>query len=114
MINKFKLSNNKWKKKLFQFNKYIYDIFFTQPICQFIYSFTILGTTIKFQIFDYSDFYNSGPFNIHKKPKQFMQAIVGYAIISDKELGLDTFIEQNRGDLFIIIIENTTGDKKRF
>ena len=35
-------------------------------------------------------------------------------MMSDEELGLDTFIERNDGDLFITITEDATGKKKRF
>ena len=89
------------------------DVFFTQPTRRFIYGFTILGTTMELWVFDRSGPYSSGPLDIHEKPKQFIQAIAGYAMMTDEELGLDTFIKRDGEDLFITITEDATGEKKR-
>ena len=64
-------------------------------------------------MFDRSGPYSSGEFDIHKEPEQFIRAITGYAMMSDEELGLDTFVERDGGDLFITITEDATRDEKR-
>ena len=64
-------------------------------------------------MFDRSGPYSSGPFDIHEKPEQFIRAIAGYTMMSDEELGLDTFVERDGGDLSITVTEDATGDEKR-
>ncbi|MCJ1242411.1 hypothetical protein MMC14_010419 [Varicellaria rhodocarpa] len=113
VIGELRASNSDWKTKLLQLGRYMRDVFFTQPTRRFIHGFTILGTTMELWVFDRSGPYSSGPFDIHEEPEQFIQAIAGYAMMSDEELGLDTFVERDGGDLFITITEDATGEKKR-
>lgn len=65
-------------------------------------------------MFDRSGPYSSGSFDIHKEPKKFIQAITGYATMSDNELGLDMFIEKG-GDTgpFITIDKDVTGKENK-
>ncbi|MCJ1237182.1 hypothetical protein MMC14_005167 [Varicellaria rhodocarpa] len=114
VIGELRASNSDWKTKLLQLGRYMRDIFYTQPTRRFVHGFTILGTTMELWVFDRSGPYSSGPFDIHEEPEQFIRAIAGYAMMSDEELGLDTFIERNGGDLFITITEDATGKEKRF
>jgi hypothetical protein len=114
VIGELRASNSDWKTKLLQLSRYVRDVFFTQPTRRFVHGFTILGTTMELWVFDRSGPYVSGPFNIHEKTEQFIRAIVGYAMMSDEELGLDTFVERDEGNLFITITEDATGDEKRF
>ena len=90
------------------------DVFTAQPTRRFIHGFFLHGTTIELWVFDRSDPYSSGEFDIHEEPEQFIRAVAGYAMMSDEELGLDTFVERNGGDLFITITEDATGKEKRF
>ena len=113
VIGELKLSNKEWKQKLLQLSRYMRDVFSTQPTRRFIHGFTILGITMELWVFDRSGPYSSGPFNIHKEPERFIRTIAGYAMMSDEELGLDTFIERDGGNLFITIAEDTTRDEKR-
>lgn len=46
-------------------------------------------------IFDRSGPYSSGPFDIHDEPEKFARALVGYATMSDDDMGLDTFVERD-------------------
>lgn len=85
-----------------------------QPTRRFIHGFFLHGTTIELWVFDRSGPYSSGEFDIHEEPEQFIRAVAGYAMMSDEELGLDTFVERNGGDLFITITEDATGKEKRF
>ena len=65
-------------------------------------------------MFNCSDLYSSDAFNIHKKFKQFIQTIADYTMMNDEELNLNTFIEQNKEDEFIIISEDVTKKNKKF
>jgi len=49
-------------------------------------------------MFDRSNFYSSIVFDIYKKSKRFICTIATYAMMSDEELSLDTFIERDNND----------------
>ncbi|OBT65100.1 hypothetical protein VE03_05283 [Pseudogymnoascus sp. 23342-1-I1] len=44
------------------------------------------------EVFDRSGPYSSEKFDIHKEPERFIQVIAGYALMTDAELGLNTYI----------------------
>jgi hypothetical protein len=46
-------------------------------------------------VFDRSGPYGPGPFDIHDEPERFIQVIAGYTMMSEDELGLDTFTERD-------------------
>ncbi|KAF2228683.1 hypothetical protein EV356DRAFT_497848 [Viridothelium virens] len=46
-------------------------------------------------VFDRSGAYGPEAFDVTADPGRFIRAIAGYALMSDEELGLDTFIERN-------------------
>ncbi len=89
------------------------DMFTAQLTRRFIHGFFLSGTTMELWVFDRSGPYSSGEFDIHKEPEQFIRAIVGYAMMSDEGLGLDTFVERDGEDRFITIIEDVTGKERR-
>lgn len=88
------------------------DAFTAQLTRRFIHGFFFHGITIKLWVFDRSGFYNLNEFDIYEKPEQFIRVIAGYAIISDKKLGLNTFVKRNK-DLFIIITKNINEKEKK-
>ena len=53
-------------------------------------------------MFDRSGLYNSEKFDIHKEPEQFIRVIAGYKLMTDAELGLNTFIKHNGSSKYII------------
>jgi len=57
---------------------------------------------MRLWVFDRSGPYNSEKFNIHKEPERFVKVLAGYAIMSDAELGLNTFIKRDRNGKYII------------
>lgn len=65
-------------------------------------------------VFDRSGPYSSGEFDIHREPEIFINAIGGYAMMSNEELVLDTFIEHNGEDQHIPFTDDTTREKKEF
>lgn len=64
-------------------------------------------------MFNYSRPYSSGEFSIYKEPKQFIRTLAGYAIISNKELGLDIFVESDGNNRFITVTEDVTRNDRR-
>ena len=64
-------------------------------------------------VFDRSGPYSSTAFDIHKEPECFICTIAAYIMMSDEELGLDTFIEQDDGDRFITVVEDAMGKERR-
>lgn len=113
VIGELRVSNNDWKRKLLQLGRYMRDVFSIQPTRRFVHGFTLLGTTMELWVFDRSGPYSSGPFDIHEEPEQFIRAIAGYAMMSDEELGLDTFVERIGGDRFITIMEDATAKETK-
>ena len=64
-------------------------------------------------VFDRSGPYSSTAFDIHEEPERFIRMIAAYVMMSDEELGLDTFIERDDGDRFITVMEDATGKERR-
>ena len=102
-----------FKSLLLQLGRYMRDVFSVQPTRRFIHGFFLHGTTMELWVFDRSGLYSSGEFDIHKEPEQFVRVIAGYAMMSDEELGLDTFMEQDGEDRFVTITEDAMSQKKR-
>ncbi|KAL2045028.1 hypothetical protein N7G274_002803 [Stereocaulon virgatum] len=109
------LKQSKWelKKILLQLARYMRDAFTAHPPRRFIHGFFLHNTTMELWVFDRSGPYSSGEFNIHEEPDKFIQAITGYALMDDEELGLDTFTEMHSEDRFITISTDARGKEKR-
>jgi hypothetical protein len=113
VIGEHRVSNNEWRAKFLQVGRYVRDVFSVQPTRRFVHAFTLLGTMMELWVFDRSGPYSSGSFDIHKEPEKFIRAIIGYALMSNEELGLDNSIERSRNDTFITITEDRTGRKRK-
>ena len=109
-----RMLQEKFKSSLLQLTRYARDVFAAQPTRRFVHGFLLCGSLMELWIFDRSGPYSSGPFDIHKEPEMFIQAITGYAMMSDNELGLDVFIDPG-GDTgpFITIDEDVTGKENQ-
>lgn len=64
-------------------------------------------------MFDRSGPYSSGPFDIHDEPDKFIQAFVGYTLMSNEGLGLVNLIEETEQGRFITVTEDATGSEAR-
>ena len=109
------LKQSKWelKKILLQLARYMRDAFTAQPTRRFIHGFFLHNTTMELWVFDRSGPYSSGEFNIHEEPEKFIQAITGYALMDDEELGLDTFTEMHNEGRFITISNDAAEKENR-
>jgi Fungal protein kinase len=88
-------------KTLLQLAGYARELFRSQPDWRFVLGFTICGSTMRLWVFNRSGPYSSEKFDIHKEPERFIQVIAGYALMTDAELGLNTFIRRD-GDKYIV------------
>jgi Fungal protein kinase len=57
-------------------------------------------------------FDRSGPYS-SDEPEQFVRALAGYALMSDEELGLDSFVERNGEGHFVTVTEDATGKETK-
>jgi hypothetical protein len=57
---------------------------------------------MRLWVFDRSGPYSSEKFDIHKEPERFVKVIAGYALMSDAELGLNTFIKRDGNGTYIV------------
>ncbi|QVM12187.1 hypothetical protein D8B26_006822 [Coccidioides posadasii str. Silveira] len=74
----------------------------------YLHTFTICGLFMTAWVFDHSGCYSPGLFNIHEQPEQFIQVIAGYTMMTEEELGLDTFTEQDSNHRFIYVAQEGT------
>ncbi|KAK7414093.1 hypothetical protein QQX98_007036 [Neonectria punicea] len=85
---------SQFKETLLQLARHVRGVFTDQPTRRFVHAFSLCGSTMELWVFDRSGPYSSGTFDIHEEPGKFARALVGYATISNDEMGLDTFIER--------------------
>ncbi|KKZ61580.1 hypothetical protein EMCG_00563 [[Emmonsia] crescens] len=91
VVGELKQSNYNKKATILQMGRYVRDVFAAQPTRLFIHSFTLCGTEMEMWVTDRSGPYSSGTFDIRNEAERFFRAIIGYTLMSDEELGLDTF-----------------------
>ncbi len=89
-------------KTLVQLAGYAREVFGSQPERRFVPGFTICGSMMRLWVFDRSGPYNSVKFDIHKEPERFVKVLAGYAMMSDAELGLNTFIKRDGNGKYIV------------
>ncbi|KKZ62396.1 hypothetical protein EMCG_03191 [[Emmonsia] crescens] len=85
----------KTKATLLQIGRCVREVFATQPTRRFVHAFAVCGTKMEAWVFDRSGPYSSGI--IDADSRRFFQVLVGYTMMSDEELGLDTFIARDEG-----------------
>jgi hypothetical protein len=89
-------------KTLLQLAGYTREVFGSQPDRRFVPGFTICGSVMRLWMFDRSGPYSSEKFNIHEEPERFIKVIAGYALMTDAELGLNTFIKRDGNGKYIV------------
>ena len=87
------------------------DIFSAQPTRRFVHGFLLFGTQMQLWIFDRSGAYSSDTFDILQQPDRFIRAITGYALMTDEELGIDTFIKRDGQQTSVAVADATTGEE---
>lgn len=113
VIEKLKRSKSFLKKILLQLIKYMRDVFTAQLIRRFVHGFFLHDIIMKLWVFDRSDPYSSGEFDIHEKLEKFIRVIAKYVMINDKKLRLNTFIKLNDTGQIITISTNAIEKENR-
>lgn len=113
VIGELKQSENDFKSLLLQLSRYARDVFTAQPTRPFLHAFTMQGRTMELWVFDRSGAYSSGEFDIHKEPEKLIKVMIGYANMSDAELGLDTYTEFKGIDRFIDVSADASVKRKK-
>jgi hypothetical protein len=90
-------------KTLIQLAGYAREVFGSQPDRRFVPGFTICGSLMRLWVFDRSGPYNSEKFDIHMEPERFVRVIAGYALMTEPELGLNTFIKHDGNSKYIVV-----------
>lgn len=57
---------------------------------------------MRLWVFDRSGPYSSEVFDIHNEPERFVRVIAGYALMTNAELELNTFIKNDSTDNYIM------------
>ncbi|PQE09263.1 serine threonine- kinase Sgk2 protein [Rutstroemia sp. NJR-2017a BBW] len=89
-------------RTMVQLAGYAREVFGSQPERRFVPGFTICGSMMRLWVFDRSGSYNSEKFDIHKEPERFIRVIAGYALMTDAELGLNTFVKHDGNGKYIV------------
>ena len=100
---------SRWLPKYIQLAIYIRDVFADQPTRRFVHAFLLFDTQMELWVFDRSGAYSSDTFDIFEQPERFIQVMAGYALMTDEELGLDTFLQRDAESAMITISDAGTG-----
>ncbi|KAL7791946.1 serine/threonine-protein kinase Sgk2 [Trichoderma ceciliae] len=116
VIGEVKKSDQKSKALWLQIGSAARNVFAGQPTRLFVHAFSLTGTEMETWVFDRSGPYSGATFDIHDEPDKFIQVMCGYLMMSDVELGLDTFITKKDNRLFVTIpieVRPTTNRKRK-
>lgn len=103
LVKTNKIREDRSTKTLVQLAGYTREVFGSHPDRRFVSGFTICGRLMCLWIFDRSGAYTSDNFDIHKELERLIMALAGYALMTDTELGMNTFIKCDRNGKYIII-----------
>ncbi|KAG6149295.1 hypothetical protein E4U37_006907 [Claviceps purpurea] len=106
-VAEFKSCHKADTKGLFlQLSSTVRNVFASQPTRRFVHAFTLSGTDLRAWVFDRSGAYSGTKFNIHEDPERFFRMLCGYVMMSDDELGLDTFTQLKDGKMVVTLPVN--------
>ena len=78
------------------------EVFASQPTRLFIQGFIIRGSMVELWVFDRSGPYGSEKFDLHKDPGRFIKVIASYTMMSDEDLGLNTYIKESKYGRYVV------------
>lgn len=104
VIGELKQSENakEFKKELIWFCGHAREVFKYQPTRRFLHGSFISGSMVEPWVLDRSGLYSCEKFDIHKNPNRFIRVIAGYALMSDDELGMNTYIKEDKAGKYIM------------
>jgi Fungal protein kinase len=102
-------------KELVLLYEHALEIFKSQPTRRFLHGFFIRGSLVELWVFDRSGFYSGEKFDIHKNPQRFIQVMAGYTMMSDEDLGMNTYIKEDEVGKYVMFKgEDTTEEEKLY
>ncbi|CAD6502810.1 BgTH12-05400 [Blumeria graminis f. sp. triticale] len=101
-----------WHEKFLELSVYMREIFWAQPLRQFVHGFHLFGTQLLLWVFDRAGAFSSDTIEILHEPERFIRVIAAYTFMDDDELGLGTFFKVN-GRQSIITMKNATDGESR-
>ena len=117
VIGELKQSENlkEFKKELIWFCGHAREVFKRQPTRRFLHGSFIRGSMVEPWVLDRSGLYSCEKFDIHKDPNRFIRVMAGYTLMSDKELGMNTYIKKDKISKHIIFKgEDKTKEEKLY
>ncbi|EDN09008.1 predicted protein [Histoplasma mississippiense (nom. inval.)] len=115
VVGELKKSKEEIKTKgtVLQMSRYVREVFAAQPTRRFVHAFAVCGTKMEAWVFDRSGPYSSGIIDVYEDSRRFFQVLVGYTMMSDEDLGLDSFIARDEdGNKSITVKGPGTLDEK--
>lgn len=113
VIGELKEADKKNKTLWLQVGSAVRHVFAHQPTRRFVHAFTLTGTEMETWVFDRSGPFSGTAFDIHDEPEKFIQVLCGYLMMSDEELGNDTFTKRKNNKLFVTIPTETGGKTRK-
>ncbi|SLM39896.1 serine threonine-protein kinase sgk2 [Lasallia pustulata] len=113
VIGELKKSDQKNKSLWLQVGSAVRNVFASQPTRLFVHAFTLTGTEMETWIFDRSGPYSGATFDVHEEPEKFIQVMCAYLMMSDEELGLDTFTKAKDNRLFVTMPVEARGKMRK-
>lgn len=80
-------------KTVVQLTNYVRLIFLTQHSRRFVHAFTICDEYMRCWIFHRGGLMGGDEFSINKNPQLFLSVVLGYAAMTDHELGFDPTLD---------------------
>ena len=104
VIGELKQSENQreFRKELIWFCGHAREVFKYQPTRRFLHGSFIRGSMVEPWVLDRSGLYSCEKFDIHKDPKRFIRVMAGYTLMSDEELGMNTYIKEDKDGKYIM------------
>ncbi|KAI9780023.1 MAG: hypothetical protein M1816_003194 [Peltula sp. TS41687] len=111
VIGELKQSENpkEFKKELIWFCGHAREVFKYQPTRRFLHGSFIRGSILEPWVLDRSGLYSGEKIDVRKDPNHFIRIMAGYALMSDDELGLNTYIKEDTVGKYILF----RGDDER-
>ncbi|SZF01130.1 unnamed protein product [Blumeria hordei] len=105
-----KSPKDEFMKKFLQLSALMREVFFAQPLRQFVHGFILFGTSLLLWVYDRSGPYCSSFIEIGESPQTLVYVMAAYMSMSDAELGLDPNIKYEAHQITVML--NVPGTEK--
>ncbi|CAD6502843.1 BgTH12-05432 [Blumeria graminis f. sp. triticale] len=92
VVGEFTCSPEQKGEKAHQLMRYVREMFYAQPLRRFVHGFCLHKNHLELWVVDRSGGYSSGEIKIIESQEKLVRALSSYMLMSDEELGLDTFV----------------------